>query len=58
MLEKTGSNTGVARESEGVDGRIFCLGAMFLLREKWEEAGVQGRGAGTGLTEEENEEEQ
>lgn len=58
MLEKTGSNTGVARESEGVDGRIFCLGAMFLLREKREGAGVQGRGTGTGLTEEENEEEQ
>lgn len=57
-MEKTGSNTGVARESEGVDGRIFCLGAMFLLREKREEAGVQGRGTGTGLTEEENEEEQ
>lgn len=55
VLEKTGS-TGVARENEGVDGRIFCLGAMFLLRETGR--GVQGSGTGTGrVTEEENEEE-
>lgn len=48
-MEKTGSNTGVARESEGVDGRIFCLGAMFLLREKREGAGgcrAEGQGRG------------
>lgn len=56
VLEKTGS-AGVARESEGVDGRIFCLGAMFLLRETGRGV-VQGSGTGmTGVTEEENEEE-